>query len=66
MTTPDYESDDFLDDECGIFVSGFTDGRYDLRITTAEGEFFSCVPEGELHDFMRNFFSGKIDGFDFF
>lgn len=64
MPLPDYEFDDFLDDESGIFVNGYADGRFDLRITTAEGEFFVCVPEGELHDFMRNFFSGN--GLDIF
>lgn len=64
MELPDYEFDDFSDGEFGVFVSGFIDGRFDLRITTAEGEFFACVPEGELRDFMRNFFSG--DGVNFF
>lgn len=59
MELSDCEFDDFLDDECGIFVSGLGDGRFDLRITTADGEFFVCVPEGELLGFMRNFFSGN-------
>lgn len=59
MSLLDCEFDDFLDDECGIFVNGYADGRFDLRISTADGEFFACVPEGELRDFMRDFFSGN-------
>ncbi|MEI7268832.1 hypothetical protein [Pectobacterium versatile] len=68
MELPDYGFDDFLDDECGVFISGYVDGRYDLRISTADGEIFSCVPEGELLDFMRGFFSGneRTDGLNFF
>ncbi|MBQ4780360.1 hypothetical protein F9U38_07560 [Pectobacterium versatile] len=43
MESPDCGFDDFLDDECGVFVSGLTDGHFDVRITdTAGGEFF-CV-----------------------
>ncbi len=59
MESPDCEFDDFLDGECGVFVNGYADGRFDLRINTVEGEFFVCVPEGEFADFMRNFFSGN-------
>lgn len=64
MPLPDYGFDDFLDDECGAFVSGYSDGHYDVRITTCDGEFFFCVAEEKLSDFMRNFFSGN--GIDFF
>lgn len=64
MELPECEFDYFLDGEYGVFISGFADGRFDLRINTAGGEFFTCVPEGELADFMRNFFSGN--GTDFF
>lgn len=59
MELPDYEFDDFLDDDRGVFVSGYTDGHYDLRITTVDGEFFVCVPEEKILDFMRTFFSGN-------
>lgn len=59
MELSDYEFDDFLDDECGIFVSGCAEGYYDLRISTVDGEFFFCIPEEKLTDFIRNFFSGN-------
>lgn len=64
MIQADYEFDDFLDDGCGIFVSGYADGHYDLRISNVDGEFFFCVSEEKLTDFIRNFFSGN--GTDFF
>ncbi|MEI7228326.1 hypothetical protein [Pectobacterium carotovorum] len=65
MSLPDYEFDGFLDDECGIFVNGYANGNFDLRISIADGEFFACVPEGELLAVMREFFSGNVSGFDF-
>lgn len=64
MIQPDCEFDDFLDDEFGLFVNGYSDGNFDVRVTTVDGEFFACVPERELAGFMRNFFSGN--GANFF
>lgn len=64
MELPDYEFDDFLDDDRGVFVRGLSDGHFDVRITTADGEFFLCISEEKLPDFMRIFFSGN--GLDFF
>lgn len=64
MESPDCEFDDFLDDDCGVFVNGYSDGNFDVRVATVDGEFFVCVPEGELLVFMRSFFSGN--GLNFF
>lgn len=59
MSLPDYEFDDFSYDEGGVFVSGYADGCFDVRVTTADGEFFFCISEEKLPEFMRNFFSGN-------
>lgn len=61
MPLPDYEFDDFLDDECGLFVNGYSDGNFDVRVTTVDGEFFLCIPQDSLLVFMRDFFSADTN-----
>lgn len=66
MESPDCEFDDFLDGEFGVFVNGYSDGNFDVRVTTVDGEFFLCIPQDSLLIFMRDFFSADTNAIGLF